>query len=224
MDFEVLVVNDGSSDHTEEKLQELSTRFTTVRYVNNPKPNGFGLAVRKGLDHYKGDAAAIVMGDGSDNPDDIVEYYKKLNEGYECVFGSRFIKGSKVYDYPIHKLILNRLANYFIKFFFHLKHNDITNAFKCYRREVIDGLRPFFSNHFNLTVELPLKAIIRGYQYAIIPISWTNRKHGVSKLQIKEMGSRYLFVVLYLFLEKTLSRGDYVRKDKVKTTSSTMAR
>jgi len=94
-----------------------------------------------------------------------------------------------------------------------LRHglNDTTNAFKAYRKTCLDGLRPFLSPHFNLTVEIPLKAIIRGYSFAVIPITWRNRRHGIAKLTIREMGSRYLFIVLYLWLEKYLSRDDYAK-------------
>jgi dolichol-phosphate mannosyltransferase len=116
-----------------------------------------------------------------------------------------------VVDYPRHKLLLNRMANGFIRVLFGLHFNDITNAFKCYRREVIAGMQPLIAPHFNLTVEMPLKALVRGYSYAVVPITWTNRATGVSKLKIKEMGSRYLFIVLYLWLEKHLARGDYHR-------------
>ena len=212
IDYEILIVNDNSRDHTEQLLQQLSSQNRKVRYVNNYYPNGFGFAVRCGLDNFQGDAVAIVMADSSDAPEDIVDYYHKLQEGYDCVFGSRFIKGGKVIDYPSHKLMINRLANLFIQIIFGLNFNDTTNAFKMYRREVIDGISPLLSHHFNLTVEVPLKAIVRGYSYTTIPITWRNRKTGVSKLKIKEMGSRYLFIVLYVFLEKMLSRGDYVRK------------
>jgi dolichol-phosphate mannosyltransferase len=211
IDHEIVAVNDSSTDRTEAVLQELQGAYPTLRYTNNPTPNGFGLAVRKGLEHATGDAVAIVMGDGSDSPQDVVRCFRKLQEGYECVFGSRFIKGSRVTDYPPHKLLINRLANLFVKVIFALSYNDVTNAFKCYRREVIEGAQPLISTHFNLTVELPLKAIIRGYSYTVIPISWTNRKTGISKLKLREMGSRYLFIVLYLFLEKHLSQGDYRR-------------
>jgi dolichol-phosphate mannosyltransferase len=213
-DFEILIINDNSKDGTEERLKWLTQSFSQIRYINNPSPAGFGLAVRKGLENFAGDAVCIVMADSSDSPQDIVRYYQKLQEGYECVFGSRFMKGSKLIDYPKHKLIINRLANWFIKILFRLDHNDITNAFKCYRREVIEGVQPILSKHFNLTVELPLKAIVRGYTYTKVPISWTNRKTGLSKLKIKEMGSRYLFIVLYIFLEKLLSKGDYYRSGK----------
>jgi dolichol-phosphate mannosyltransferase len=206
---EIVVVNDNSTDGSGDVLAALAARYGTLRVIDNAPPNGFGFAVRAGLDACRGDAIAIVMADGSDDPADLIKYYNKLNEGYDCVFGSRFIAGSRVIDYPIHKLILNRLANLFIQVLFRQRFNDFTNAFKIYRREVIAGAQPLLSYHFNLTVELPLKALIRGYKFAIVPISWQNRKHGISKLRIREMGSRYLFIVLYCFLEKQLSRGDY---------------
>lgn len=211
-DYEICVVNDNSRDRTEEILQDLSRRFPAVRYVNNAPPNGFGYAVRKGLAAFAGECACIVMGDLSDSPDDIVAYYREMKAGAECVFGSRFIKGARVVDYPVHKLWLNRLANGFIKILFRLGYNDVTNAFKCYRRDVIEGIQPLLSAHFNLTVEMPLKAIVRGYTSRTIPIAWTNRKTGESKLKIQEMGSRYLFIVLYVWLERRLARGDYRRK------------
>lgn len=221
IDHEILVVNDNSTDSTEDVLKELCKKFPTLRYVSNQKPGGYGLAVRYGLERIQGDAVCIMMADGSDDPKDLINYYEKLKEGYDCVFGSRFIKGSELIDYPKHKLLLNRIGNYFIKTLLGVKHNDITNAFKGYTKEVINGVQPLFSNHFNLTVELPLKAIVRGYTFATVPIKWTNRTEGVSKFKIKEMGSRYLFIILYIFFEKHLSRGDYMRRaDKPKGTHS----
>ncbi|GBD52246.1 glycosyltransferase [Microcystis aeruginosa NIES-298] len=212
IDYEILVVNDNSKDNTEAVLQKINQENPRIRYINNYYPNGFGFAVRCGLENFSGDAVAVVMADNSDSPDNMVDYYYKLQEGYDCVFGSRFIKGGKVIDYPIHKLFVNRLANLFIQVLFGLKFNDTTNAFKIYRKEVIEGISPLLSHHFNLTVEMPLKAIVRGYSYTTIPITWRNRTTGISKLKLKEMGSRYLFIVLSIWLEKYLSRGDYKRK------------
>jgi dolichol-phosphate mannosyltransferase len=210
--FEIIVVDDGSTDKTAFLVQALSARYSEIRLVQNTGRHGFGMAVRCGLHEATGDAVAVVMADSSDSPEDVVKCYRRLLEGPDCVFGSRFIRGSKVHDYPIHKLVLNRLANWFIKALFGTPFNDFTNAFKLYRREVIEGMQPLISPHFNLTVEMPLKAIIRGYSFAVVPISWTNRQTGISKLKIKEMGSRYLFIVLYLWLEKHLARGDYHRQ------------
>lgn len=211
-DYEMIVINDNSTDRTGDILEGLSKKLPFLRVIDNQPPNGFGFAVRRGLDEYRGEALCVVMADLSDSPEDILLYYRKLKEGAECVFGSRFMKKSAAYDYPRLKLLINRVANLFIKTLFRIPLNDTTNAFKAYRREVIDGIRPILSHHFNLTVELPLKAIVRGYNYTIVPISWRNRTHGVSKLKIKEMGSRYLFIVLYIWLEKMLSRGDYRRQ------------
>jgi len=212
INHEILVVNDNSKDRTEEILKKLLAENHEIRYVNNSPPNGFGFAVRKGLENFSGDCVAIVMADLSDRPEDLVKFYRKMNEGYDCVFGSRFIKGGKVIDYPTLKYYLNRFTNTIIRILFGIRYNDVTNAFKLYSREAVDGTKPFLSHHFNLTVELPLKAIVRGYSYAVVPNYWTSRKEGESKLKIKEMGSRYFFIILYCLLEKWLSRGDYKKK------------
>jgi dolichol-phosphate mannosyltransferase len=209
---EIVVVDDGSADRTAALVADLSMRAPEVRLVRNTGRHGFGMAIRCGLEAVTGDAVAIVMADGSDSPEDVVKCYRKLREGPDCVFGSRFIRGGKLIDYPLHKLALNRLGNWFIKALFGVPFNDFTNAFKLYRREVIEGMQPLISPHFNLTVEMPLKAITRGYSFAVVPINWTNRQTGMSKLKIKEMGSRYLFIVLYVWLEKHLARGDYHRR------------
>lgn len=211
IEHEIVVVDDSSSDATAGIVAALGQRDGRVRCVPSHYPPGFGFAVRAGLDHFAGDAVAIVMADGSDTPGDVVRYFRLLEEGYDCAFGSRFMKGSSVKDYPRLKLLLNRLANALIRVLFRHGYNDTTNAFKAYRRDVIETIQPLFSNHFNLTVEMPLKAIVRGHTFAVTPISWTNRTSGESKLKVQEMGSRYLFIVLYVFLEHHLSRGDYQR-------------
>ena len=211
IDYELLVVDDSSTDRTRAVVQHIGAENPRVRYHASHLPRGFGFTVRSGLDEFEGDAVAIVMADASDDPADLVRYHQLLEEGYDCAFGSRFMRGGAVHDYPRVKLVINRLANSFIRLLFRHGYNDTTNAFKAYRREVIDTVQPLLSNHFNLTVELPLKAVVRGHSYGIVPITWRNRKVGTSKLSMQEMGSRYLFIVLYALLERYLSRGDYVR-------------
>jgi dolichol-phosphate mannosyltransferase len=211
---EIVVVDDGSRDATWTMLESLKTRVPSLRSVQNPGPHGFGRAVACGFDHMNGDAVVVMMADESDDCRDVVRYWKKLNEGYDCIFGSRFVRGGGVIDYPKIKLLVNRLANYFVKLLFRISLNDTTNAFKAYRKEVIDGCRPLIAPHFNLTIEIPLKAIVRGYSWTTIPITWRNRRAGTTKLKIKEMGSRYLFICFYVWLEKYFSRGDYRRDEK----------
>ena len=212
IDFEILVIDDGSTDNTVDVIKVINESISSVKYIRNEGENGFGRAVRLGLENFSGDAVAIIMADRSDSPKDLVSYWNCIQDGNDCVFGSRFIRGGKVYNYPLLKLLANRVVNTMIRLAFNIHCNDITNAFKIYRREVIDGCRPFISPHFNLTVEIPLKAIIRGYSWKILPISWRNRTKGVAKLKLREMGSRYFFIIAYLWLEKYFSRGDYLKK------------
>lgn len=213
INYEIIVVDDASGDGTGNVVRQLVARYPNVECVRSNLPPGFGHAVRAGLGVYTGDAVAIMMADLSDSPKDLVLYYRVLEQGYDCAFGTRFGNGGRTYNYPRFKLVLNRITNLGIRFLFQHGYNDTTNAFKAYRRHVIDQIQPLLSNHFNLTVEMPLKAVVRGYSYAVVPVTWTNRTHGVSKLRLQEMGSRYAFIVLYVWLEHHLSRGDYRRKD-----------
>ena len=214
IEHEIWVTNDNSKDNTFGVLQNLkATAIPTLNFETNHGPNGFGYAIRYGLERFSGDCVAIFMADMSDDPEDLVRYYKTmLEKNVDAVFGSRWIEGGKVVDYPILKKAINRVANAIIKLLMRISYNDTTNAFKLYKRETMDGLKPFLSPHFNLTVELPLKTIVRGYSYAVVPNSWTNRKYGESKLKIKEMGSRYFFILMYCWLEKYFSRGDFKKK------------
>ena len=213
---EIIVIDDHSADKTTAVLSQTTADIPTLKHYQSNSARGFGNTIRFGLGKIQGDCVAIVMADNSDSPQDLVKFFRKMEQtNCDAVFGSRFIKGGKVAGYPFHKLILNRLVNNFIKILFNIKYNNTTNAFKLYKKEAIDGLKPILSPHFNLTVELPLKIIIRGYNYYFLPNSWTNRKQGQSKLKIEEMGSRYLFIILYCFIEKLFSRGDY-KKNRLK--------
>lgn len=208
---EILVVNDHSTDKTQKVLETLSDTIPTLRFTSNQTSGGFGLAIRWGFRKMCGDCVAIYMADASDSPSDLIRFYQcMLSTQTDAVFGTRFHPDSTVTGYPHFKLILNRLVNKLIQLLFGLRYNDVTNAFKLYKRSVIRNLEPILSHHFNLTVELPLKTIIRGNQYKVLPNDWRGRTEGYSKLNLKEMGSRYLFIILYCFLERWLSRGDYL--------------
>lgn len=205
---EIVLVNDNSTDSTPDIAIRLAAEMSTIRVIHRQPPSGFGRAIREGLSAVSGDCVVVAMGDASDDPHDIVTYYRKMTEGYDCVFGTRFTAGTTVRGYPPHKLIVNRLANAFIQVLFGLRYNDMTNAFKGFRTDVIRDISPLLANHFNMTVELPLKALNRGYHYAVVPVNWYGRTAGVSKLSIRTLGRKYLFTVLYLWLERHLMRDE----------------
>jgi dolichol-phosphate mannosyltransferase len=202
--YEILFINDFSEDNTERELIKLNTPNTKVVYYNNIK-KGLGGAIDLGIQKSRGDYVCIMMSDSSDTVEDLNTYYNIIsNYNLDAVFGSRFIKGGKTVNYPLLKMILNRMGNLLAKFLLWTDLNDFTNGFKIYKRDSLLKLYPLVSESFNIFFELPLKLIIRGFKYKIIPISYYNRTVGEAKFKIDELGSKYIFTLLYCFLEKIL--------------------
>ncbi|HEY3325269.1 MAG TPA: glycosyltransferase family 2 protein [Planctomycetota bacterium] len=208
--FEIIVVDDNSRDGTSEAVEQLRKQNPAVRLVRRQPPSGFGRAIRSGLDAVQGDVVVVYMADASDDPKDVVAYYRKILEGYDCVFGSRFIPGASVENYPPVKRVVNRIVNKCIQWLFWCKYNDLTNAFKAYRTDVIRECGPFRSSHFNLTIEMSLAALVRRYNITQIPIRWQGRTWGQSNLKLREMGRRYLAVLVKAWAERMLLSDDMV--------------
>ncbi len=208
--YELVIVNDNSKDSTPDVVRKLMETDSGIRLVNRTPPGGFGRAIRSGLDAVKGDVVVIYMADCSDDPKNVIQYYRLIEDGNDCVFGSRFISGSKVEHYPKVKLVVNRIVNKCIQMMFRCKFNDLTNAFKAYRTEVIRECGPFQSSHFNITLELSLSALIRRYKIVQIPINWYGRTWGVSNLKMREMGRRYLAILLKIFCERIFIVDDLI--------------
>jgi len=202
--YEIIFINDFSTDNTVRVVEELIKSKPKINIYNN-KRKGLGGAITEGINVSTGDVVCIMMSDLSDSIDDLEKYYNLIkNENIDAVFGSRFIEGSKVVDYPRKKLILNRVFNIITKLLFFSEYNDFTNAFKIYKKSALLKTFPLVSESFNIFLELPLKIISRKMKYKIIPISWINRKEGVSKFDIKELRAKYLFTLIYCLLEKLL--------------------
>jgi dolichol-phosphate mannosyltransferase len=206
--YEIVVVDDNSTDQTASVVQRLAAEDPSIRLLTRKSPRGFGRAIRSGLEIVSGDVIVVYMADLSDEPEDVIAYYRKIEEGYDCVYGSRFMKGSHLKDYPPMKLIVNRMVNWFIRILFWSKLNDFTNAFKAYRSTVIRDCGPFRTSHFNITIEMSLSALIRQYHIAQIPISWYGRSWGASNMKLREMGRRYLSTMLLMFFQRLLVSDD----------------
>ena len=208
--FELLVVDDGSTDRTPDVAGALREAWPELHMVRNPGLPGLGRAVRYGLGHFSGDVLAVVMADRSDRPEDVVRCYRLIEQGYDCAFGSRFMRGSVTTAYPPLKFVVNRLGNKIIQAMFLTRHNDLTNAFKLYRRHVIEEISPLHAAHFNITIEMSLSALIRDYTIAMVPIHWSGRTWGSSHLRLHEMGRRYLCTLIKIWCERVLIRDDFM--------------
>lgn len=206
-EYEILFINDYSQDKTEETLLEITKKENTVRYVNNNKKKGLGDTIKIGIEESRGAYVCIMMSDSSDTVEDLNTYYETIkSNNYDAVFGSRFIKGGRTVNYPIIKYILNRAGNLLAQFLMWSDLNDFTNGFKIYKNKTLKELYPLVSESFNIFFELPLKVISRNYKYKIIPIAYINRTVGEAKFKIDELGAKYMFTLLYCFLEKILLR------------------
>ena len=202
--YEVLIINDFSLDNTLTNAKILFSENKNFKVFDNQK-KGLGGAINLGIEKAEGANIAIMMADQSDDIKDLIKYNNLINlENYDAILGSRFLKESIVTDYPVQKLVLNRLFNYFVGLVFWNKYNDYTNAFKIYKKKTLIEIKPLISESFNIFLEIPLKIISRKYKYKIIPINWVGRKKGNSKFRIKELRSKYLFTLIYCFIEKNL--------------------
>ena len=205
-EYEIIFIDDFSSDNTMSFLKRFNKLNKKIKFYKNIK-KGLGSAISLGINKSKKKFICIFMCDCSDDVNDVIKYYNLISKNnYDAILGSRFMQGSKISNYPLIKMVLNRIFNYFVKIIFFSNYNDFTNAFKIYKKKTLKKLQPIISDHFNVFLELPLKIIIRKYNYRIIPISWQGRKIGVSKFRIRELGSMYLFTLLYCLMEKILLR------------------
>ncbi len=203
LEYEILIVNDFSEDNTLEKAKKLF-KNENFKILDNKK-KGLGGAINLGVKEARGEYIAIMMADYSDDINDLIKYHSLIKTGeFDAILGSRFMKKSKVLNYPLQKLVLNRVFNYFVCLIFWNSYNDYTNAFKIYKKKTLLEISPLISESFNIFLEIPLKIISRNYKYKIIPINWTGRMKGVSKFKIKELRSKYLFTLIYCFIEKNL--------------------
>ena len=202
--YEVLIVNDFSKDDTLNVARELEQKYKNFKILDNKK-KGLGGAINLGIEKAEGDYIAIMMADQSDDINDLKKYFQIISsENLDAVLGSRFLNNSKVENYPIRKLILNRIFNLIVSFIFWNKYNDYTNAFKIYKKKALVEILPLISESFNIFLEIPLKIISRNYKYKIIAINWMGREKGKSKFKINELRSKYLFTLIYCFIEKNL--------------------
>ena len=204
--YEIIVIDDASRDSTGAVVARVASARPQIACIRNEGPNGYGYAIRRGLDVYQGDAVVIVTADGSDAPKDVAAFFRKIEEGFDCAFGSRFVEGAKVVGYPPLKLFMNRAANAFIALVIGARYDDFTNGFKCYRRGVIDAMQPLVAGQFNITIELCVKAILGGFRFSVTPTDWSEREAGQSSFNVFKLMRPYAATLIYCVT------ADYLKK------------
>jgi len=200
--YELVIVDDNSTDSTGQIIDSLALNDTHIKVIHRINTPGFGNAVRAGLAVASGEVIIPVMADLSDDPKDIIKLVEKIRDGYDVVYGSRFIEGGYLHDYPFLKLIANRVFNNLIRFMFGIPQKDITNAFKAYHYKVLEeiGIEGLKSSGFDLTAELPLRAHIAGFSSVEVPVSWFNRTAGEAHLKLSQNATVYGLRLLKMFI------------------------
>ncbi|MFA5049581.1 MAG: glycosyltransferase family 2 protein [Candidatus Micrarchaeia archaeon] len=193
--YEILIVDDNSSDKTIEIVNKLSQKNSNIRLIRHQPPRSFGYSIRDGIQLSNGELIVIMMADLSDDPRYLKEMYFKYKEGNSVIVGSRFLKGSKVDSYPFLKMISNRLFNLAVMVGFFTNINDTSNNFKAFDSRKAKKIK-LECKSFEVGAELMLKMLIKGEKITQIPVSWTDRTKGEAKFKLKNTFLKYFLLFL----------------------------
>jgi dolichol-phosphate mannosyltransferase len=200
-DYEILICNDHSTDKTLELAKKLSKKHKQVRYTSNTNDAGFGNALLFGFSQAKSDLVLPMMADLCDDPRTIPLMLEKIDEGYDIVCGSRYMKGGKKIGENAFKDFFSRLIGRICRYIIGIKTLDITNAFKMYRKSIFKNIT-VEKRDFSISMEIPLKAYFKGYRITEVPTAWTTRKVGKSKFNVPKVAPSYFKIFLWALGKK----------------------
>lgn len=197
--FEIIVVDDNSSDKTGLIASSYSKKYKNIRVLHRSKGiNGMGAALKDGTKAAKGKYIVWAMGDNSDDAATIPKLIKRLNNSYDMVFGSRYMKGGSRGDSNPFKAVLSSGYTFAARLIFGIKVHDITNPFRAFKKQIFNKIT-LESNDFAISPEFSIKSHLRGYKLGEVPTGYTNRKAGQSKFRIIKMGISYCKLFKYRF-------------------------
>lgn len=198
-DFEIVIVNDNSSDKTGEIAESYSMKYKNIKVIHRKKGvNGMGAALKEGTKAANGRYVVWVMGDNSDDLTTIPKLIKKIEEGHDIVFGSRYIENGSSGDLEFVKAFLSSGYSSISRLVFGFKVHDITNAFRAFKKKVFDSIS-LESNNFAISPEFAIKAHLKGYKLGESPTTYSNRKAGATKFRFIKMGVEYCKLLKYKF-------------------------
>lgn len=205
LDYEIIVVNDHSSDNTVLILNELMGQYPNLRLINNDWDGGFGNALKKGFSVCNAELIIPVMADLCDEPRTINEMHAKALEGFDVVAGSRYMKGGSKSGGPFLQSLFSRFVGSTLRYIIGIPTFDVSNSFKCYRKAVLDSIRPK-SEGFEISMEITLKAYFANFSITEVPTSWKGRFIGKSKFYLLKVGPAYVKLYLWAILKNIRKR------------------
>ena len=196
-EMRVIVVNDNSIDKTRAIVEQLSGDFSNITLVNRTTERGLGNAIKSGFQAIKGGSVVVVMADLADDVKDIPRMAQLIDEGYDFVCGSRYIKGGHASHHVRLKGGLSKLMGFCFKLLTGIPTWDSTNAFKMYRSEILTKVGTLKSQNYTSGMEILIKAYVNQYKVTEIPTVWHDRNNGVSHFKILKVAPEYIYWFLY---------------------------
>lgn len=205
LQYEVIPIDDRSSDGTKSILKAAAIKYVSIKPIyrkhdKEEKGNTMGKALICGTHEAQGDIIIWTMGDLADDADSYLEIVKKIESGYDVVFGSRYMPGGSRGNLDILKAFLSSWGTQLARWLFGVPVHDITNAFRGFRKEIFDQLE-LTSPGFSISPEFAIKAHLAGFKLGEVPTVYTNRIEGVSSFKLFSMIRSYLTLYFSLFYQ-----------------------
>lgn len=191
IEHEILVVNDHSEDSTCKIVEDFAKEHPRVRLVQNEDEGGFTNTLKCGFAQARGDAIVSFMADLCDDPATIPVMLAKFDEGYDVICASRYMSGGEKLGGRAIQSFFSRFVGLTIRVLAKIPTHDISNAFKMYRREVIQNMN-IEEAGFASSMEIAVKAFVKGYRITEVPTRWRGRTKGKSKFRVLKVYKDYL--------------------------------
>ena len=185
-DLYILVIDDNSPDGTAKAVKELMENEPHINLIERPKKMGLGSAYVQGFKYaLKNDYDYILEMDAdfSHNPADIPRLLEAARK-YDLVIGSRYCQGVNIINWPFRRLLISYFASKYVRIITGMPVKDPTSGFKCFRRRVLEAINldSILSDGYAFQIEMNFRAWVKGFTIYEIPIIFTERKDGVSKM------------------------------------------